>query len=64
MVRGLDIEWIVPQHGQAFRGKAMVKRFIDWVETLDCGIDLMTPEIFRLPALPKAPAGAALKTRV
>lgn len=63
MVRGLDIEWIVPQHGQAFRGKAMVNRFIEWVETLDCGIDLMTPEVFRLPALPKAPAGAALKTR-
>ena len=64
MVRGLDIEWIVPQHGQAFHGKAMVNRFIDWVETLDCGIDLMTPEVFRLPALPKAPAGATIKTRV
>ncbi|MCO5401293.1 MBL fold metallo-hydrolase [Ralstonia soli] len=64
MVRGLDIEWIVPQHGQAFRGKAMVNRFIDWVETLDCGIDLMTPDIFRLPALPNTPAGATLRTRV
>lgn len=42
----------------------MVKRFIDWVETLDCGIDLMTPEIFRLPVLPSATASAALRTQV
>jgi flavorubredoxin len=61
MVRGLDIEWIVPQHGRAFRGPAMVNRFIDWVETLECGIDLMTPEIFRLPALPRTAAGATLR---
>ncbi|KFX27159.1 MBL fold metallo-hydrolase [Ralstonia solanacearum] len=62
MVRGLEIEWIVPQHGRAFRGPAMVRRFIDWVETLACGIDLMTAETFRLPALPRTAAGAALRT--
>lgn len=49
MVRGLDIESIVPQHGRAFVGKAMVKRFIDWVETLECGIDLMTQDNYRIP---------------
>ncbi|PKO54266.1 MAG: MBL fold metallo-hydrolase [Betaproteobacteria bacterium HGW-Betaproteobacteria-2] len=49
MVRGLDIESIVPQHGRAFVGKAMVKRFIDWVENLECGIDLMTQENYRIP---------------
>jgi flavorubredoxin len=64
MVRGLDIEWIVPQHGQAFCGKVMVNRFIDWVETLDCGIDLMTPETFRLPTLPAGATGATLSARV
>ncbi len=39
-VRSLDIEAIAPQHGAFFRGKAMVKRFIDWCEGLQCGVDL------------------------
>lgn len=49
MVRGLDIESIVPQYDRAFVGKAMVKRFIDWVETLKCGIDLINPDNYRTP---------------
>ena len=49
MVRGLDIESIVPHHGRAIVGKAMVQRFIDWVETLECGIDLMTRDNYRIP---------------
>lgn len=40
-VRQLDIELIAPQHGAIFRGKEMVGRFIDWIEALDCGVDLM-----------------------
>ena len=48
MVRELDIEWIVPQHGPAFKGKDMVNQFIDWIENLDCGIDLMTQENYRV----------------
>jgi flavorubredoxin len=51
MVRQLDIEMIVPQHGQRFVGKAMCKRFIDWVETIQCGVDLMTQDNYRAPAL-------------
>ena len=43
MARQLDIDTIVPQHGRPFIGPAMVKRFIDWVEQLECGIDLMGP---------------------
>ncbi|MDD3516933.1 MAG: MBL fold metallo-hydrolase, partial [Chromatiales bacterium] len=27
MVRRLDVEWIVPQHGGSFRGKPMIERF-------------------------------------
>jgi flavorubredoxin len=50
MARSLDIEMIVPQHGQRFEGKAMVKRFIDWVETFPCGIDLITQEDYRVPS--------------
>jgi hypothetical protein len=49
MVRQLDIEIIAPQHGALFRGKPMVKQFIDWCANLDCGIDLMTP-LFKVPA--------------
>ena len=49
MVRRLDIEQIVPQHGQRFVGKAMCKRLVDWLETLQVGVDLMTQDAYRLP---------------
>lgn len=49
MARRLDIDIIAPQHGALFRGKPMVKKFIDWCANLDCGIDLITP-LFKLPA--------------
>jgi flavorubredoxin len=48
MVRKLDIEQIVPQHGCRFVGKA-VKDFIDWVEQLECGVDLMRQNNYSLP---------------
>ena len=48
MVRQLDIEIIAPQHGALFRGKAMCDRFIDWLEMLPCGVDLMAGS-FKLP---------------
>lgn len=40
-VRKLDIEWMVPQHGCSYKGKEMVKTFLDWFENLECGLDLM-----------------------
>ncbi len=49
MVRQLDIEQIVPQHGARFIGKKAVADFISWVEELECGVDLMTQESYRLP---------------
>lgn len=48
MVRDLDVEIIAPQHGAYFRGKPMVNRFLDWVEGLRCGADLIGDR-FRLP---------------
>ena len=48
MVRQMDIEMIVPQHGARFVGKPMVNRFIDWIEQLQCGVDLMTQEHYRI----------------
>jgi flavorubredoxin len=44
MIRKMDIEMIVPQHGRHFKGKKMVNKFLDWFETLECGIDLFTQE--------------------
>jgi flavorubredoxin len=49
MVRQLDIEMIVPQHGRAFVGKKAVNGLIDWIESLECGIDLMTQRNYRVP---------------
>lgn len=49
MASGLDIEMIVPQHGAPIRGKPAVAKFIEWFGTLDCGIDLMTQEDYRVP---------------
>ncbi len=49
MVRRLDIDMIVPQHGAPMQGPA-VKQFIDWAEQLACGIDLMGPSHYTVPA--------------
>jgi len=43
IARTLDIEIIAPQHGALMRGKEMVARFIDWVDTLPCGADVLPP---------------------
>ncbi len=49
MVRDLPISMIVPQHGAPISGAA-IKEFIDWAEGLACGIDLMGPGDYRIPA--------------
>jgi flavorubredoxin len=41
MVRKLDIETIAPQHGAVFRGRDMCKDFLDWCDSIECGIDVM-----------------------
>lgn len=48
MVRPLDIEMIAPQHGAIFKGKDLVKTFIDWCEGLNCGVDLIA-DLFKAP---------------
>ena len=50
MVRQLDIDMIVPQHGCRFVGKPAVNAFIEWVEKLECGVDLMTQSDYVMPA--------------
>ena len=49
MVRKIDPEWIVPQHGAPFKGKAVIAQFLDWIESLHCGVDLMTQDMYRPP---------------
>jgi flavorubredoxin len=49
MVRGMDVEMIVPQHGRPFVGKEMISAFLYWIENLECGIDLMGADDYRLP---------------
>jgi len=49
MVRQLDIEIIAPQHGALFRGPEMVKRLIDWLDGLECGIDRMAG-VYTIPS--------------
>ena len=39
LVRTLDVQTIAPQHGAYFEGPEMVGRFLDWIETLECGLD-------------------------
>jgi flavorubredoxin len=48
MVRKLDVETIAPQHGAMFRGRDLVKKFVDWAEGLSCGLDLI--ETLNIPA--------------
>lgn len=49
MVRTMDVEMIVPQHGRMFKGKKMVNEFLNWIEALPCGVDLMTQEQYKVP---------------
>ncbi|MBI5258404.1 MAG: FprA family A-type flavoprotein [Burkholderiales bacterium] len=48
MVAPLPIDMIVPQHGAPLAGAA-VAEFIQWVRTLQCGVDLMGPQNYRMP---------------
>lgn len=49
MVEPLPIRMIVPQHGAPLAGQA-IPDFIAWARQLACGIDLMGPDNYRLPA--------------
>lgn len=48
MVRELDIEMIVPQHGAIFPTKELSQRFIDWVDDLP-GAAKNMEEVFQIP---------------
>lgn len=48
MARKLPIDMIVPQHGAPMGGGA-VGQFIDWIESLQCGLDLMSEANYQVP---------------
>ncbi|MBN2725085.1 MAG: MBL fold metallo-hydrolase [Deltaproteobacteria bacterium] len=39
--RKLDIEIIAPQHGAMIKTPVAVEKFINWIDGLECGLDLM-----------------------
>ncbi|MFZ6814149.1 MBL fold metallo-hydrolase [Undibacterium sp. Rencai35W] len=47
MVRSMDLAMMVPQHGRYFVGREAIHAFLDWIENLQCGIDLFTQEHYR-----------------
>jgi len=49
MVRTLEVESIVPRHGRALVGKPAVAEFLDWLERLECGVDLITQDAYLVP---------------
>ena len=49
MVRKLDIEVVAPQHGAIFRGKELIEKLFNWLESLPCGVDLLTQEDYQIP---------------
>ncbi len=49
MVRGMDVEMMVPQHGRPFKGRAMVHRFLDWISVLPAGVDLLDAGNYQVP---------------
>lgn len=49
MARSLPIQMIVPQHGAPMAGAA-VQEFIDWIGTVDCGVDHLTQANYTVPS--------------
>lgn len=50
MVRKLNPVMIVPQHGHRLSGAA-VAAFLDWLEQLECGVDLLDAQHYQLPSM-------------
>lgn len=49
MIRTLDVEMIVPQHGRPFVGPEMINEFLTWFEQLECGIDNLQQQLYEVP---------------
>jgi flavorubredoxin len=49
MIESLEIDQIVPQHGAIFPNRDMSMRFIEWIDNLSCGLDIMGADAYRIP---------------
>lgn len=49
MARQLDVAMIAPQHGAPIMGRQAIADFYDWLDQLDCGIDLMDESAYQVP---------------
>lgn len=52
MARRLKISMLVPQHGAPIEGAQAISDFFDWVESLECGIDLFDQSHYQIPTAP------------
>jgi flavorubredoxin len=50
MIRGLDVQMMVPQHGLPFEGPVMVNKFLDWISELECGVDKVSEKNYQVPS--------------
>ncbi|MDR2992044.1 MAG: MBL fold metallo-hydrolase [Burkholderiaceae bacterium] len=49
MARQLEIAMIVPQHGASIQGAQAISDFFDWIEGLQCGLDLFSQSNYQIP---------------
>ena len=49
MIRGLDVEMIVPQYGARITGNDLVEKFCQWVEQEKTAVDDFAEGLFKLP---------------
>jgi flavorubredoxin len=48
-VRAMDVNMLLPRQGCWPKGKEVSAAFLDWIENLNCGIDLFTQDHYQLP---------------
>lgn len=51
MVRKLDIQAMVPQHGSPMMDPKVVQECINWLADLECGLDLADQSLYSIPSI-------------
>lgn len=51
MARKLDVKMLVPQHGAPIVGRQAIADFYDWLDGVNCGIDLVGESMYQYPAV-------------
>lgn len=62
MVRQLDVQMLVPQHGAPILGKRAIEDFYRWIENLECGIDLFDERNYQIPSAQINPVTKQMQT--